>query len=177
MTSTLTHETFYQIPANGDWLSRTSNDNVNSRPNSRWLGTCVHDVQVPKWVQKRKQVYLGEGEDVRVDDYEQPRRAVKVAVNMRFSLIAIGTRWYVDLGAELSFTGLMTSMHLVVTWNTRASLRSVVSRQNLKCWRPFNLITSKKEGRSVPWNGARMGTSLRSVGRRVGLFGVWLVGA
>jgi WD40 repeat protein len=92
MTSTLTHETFYQIPANGDWLSRTSNDNVNSRPNSRWLGTCVHDVQVPKWVQKRKQVYLGEGEDVRVDDYEQPRRAVKVAVNMRFSLIAIGTR-------------------------------------------------------------------------------------
>ncbi|KAH9081828.1 RIC1-domain-containing protein [Lactarius deliciosus] len=44
-------------------------------------GTCVHDVQVPKWVQKRKQVYPG----------EDPRRAVKVAVNMRFSLIAIGT--------------------------------------------------------------------------------------
>jgi hypothetical protein len=137
----------------------------------------VHDVQVPKWVQKRKQVYPGEGEDAKMDDYEQPRRAVKVAVNMRFSLIAIGTHWYVDLGAELSATGLMTSMHLVVMWNTRASLLSVVSRQNLKCWRPFHLIVSKKEGRSVLWNGARMDTSLRSVGRRAGLFGAWLVGA
>ena len=97
-------------------------------------------MQVPKWVQKRKQVYPGEGEDVSLDDYEQPRRAVKVAVNMRFSLIAIGTHWYVDLGVELFATGLMTSMHLVVMWNTRASLRSVASRQNLKCWRPFNLI-------------------------------------
>ena len=91
----------------------------------------MHDVQVPKWVQKRKQVYPGEGEDVITDDYEQPRRAVKVAVNMRFSLIAIGTHWYVDAGAGLSATGLLTSI-LVVMWNTRASLRSMVSRQNLK---------------------------------------------
>ena len=91
--------TFHQIPVNGTWHTRRSSDNTNSRPNSRWLGTCVHDVQVPKWVQKRKQVYPSEGEDVGTDDYEQPRRAVKVAVNMRFSLIAIGTHWYVDLGA------------------------------------------------------------------------------
>ena len=69
----------------------------------------MHDVQVPKWVQKRKHVYLGEGEDVSTDDYEQPRRAVKVAVNMRFSLIAIGTQWCVDPGVELSATGLMAS--------------------------------------------------------------------
>ncbi|KAH9050489.1 RIC1-domain-containing protein [Lactarius hengduanensis] len=74
--------------SNGNW-PRKSDDTTNSRHNSRWLGTCVHDVQVPKWVQKRKQVYPGE--DVSMDDYEQPRRAVKVAVNMRFSLIAIGT--------------------------------------------------------------------------------------
>ncbi|KAI9444961.1 RIC1-domain-containing protein [Lactarius indigo] len=74
------------------WITSDENptDNTNSRHNSRWLGTCVHDVQVPKWVQKRKQVYPGE--DVSADDYEQPRRAVKVAVNMRFSLIAIGTQ-------------------------------------------------------------------------------------
>ena len=125
----LTH-TFHQIPVNGNWHTRSS-DNTKSRPNSQWLGTCVHDVQVPKWVQKRKQVYPGEGEDVITDDYEQPRRAVKVAVNMRFSLIAIGTHWYVDAGAGLSATGLLTSI-LVVMWNTRASLRSMVSRQNLK---------------------------------------------
>lgn len=137
----------------------------------------MHDVQVPKWVQKRKQVYLGEGEDVNTDDYEQPRRAVKVAVNMRFSLIAVGTQWCVDLGVESSATGLMASMYTVVMWNTRASLRGVASRQNLKYWRPLNLIMSKKEARSVPWNGARMDTSLRSVGRRVGPSGAWLVGA
>ena len=88
----------------------------------------MHDVQVPKWVQKRKQVYLGEGEDVNTDDYEQPRRAVKVAVNMRFSLIAVGTQWCVDLGVESSVTGLMASMYTVVMWNTRASLRGVASR-------------------------------------------------
>ena len=53
----------------------------------------MHDVQVPKWVQKRKQVRPGEGTST--DDYEQPRRAVKVVVNMKFSLIAVGTQWYV----------------------------------------------------------------------------------
>lgn len=53
----------------------------------------MHDVQVPKWVQKRKQVHPGEGTST--DDYEQPRRAVKVVVNMKFSLIAVGTQWYV----------------------------------------------------------------------------------
>jgi hypothetical protein len=53
----------------------------------------VHDVQVPKWVQKRKQVHPDEGTGT--VDYEQPRRAAKVVVNMKFSLIAVGTQWYV----------------------------------------------------------------------------------
>jgi len=65
-----------------------------SRPNSRWQGSCVHDVQVPKWVQKRRQVHPDEGMDT--VDYEQPRRAAKVVVNMKFSLIAVGTQWYVS---------------------------------------------------------------------------------
>jgi RAB6A-GEF complex partner protein 1 len=54
----------------------------------------VHDVQVPKWVQKRKQVHPDEGTGT--VDYEQPRRAAKVVVNMKFSLIAVGTQWYVN---------------------------------------------------------------------------------
>ena len=49
---------------------------------------------MPKWVQKRKQVHPDEGTSA--EDYEQPRRAVKVVVNMKFSLIAVGTRWYVN---------------------------------------------------------------------------------
>jgi hypothetical protein len=51
-------------------------------------------VQVPKWVQKRKQVHPDERTSE--DDYEQPRRAVKVVVNMKFSLVAVGTSWSVD---------------------------------------------------------------------------------
>lgn len=51
-------------------------------------------MQVPKWVQKRKQVDLDEG--MSIDDYDQPRRAVKVVVNMKFSLIAVGTYWCVS---------------------------------------------------------------------------------
>ena len=61
-------------------------------------------MQVPKWVQKRKQVHTDEATSA--DDYEQPRRAVKVVVNMKFSLVAVGTQWYVDsfFGATLSMT-------------------------------------------------------------------------
>lgn len=55
----------------------------------------MHDVQVPKWVQKRKQVHPDEGTGT--VEYEQPRRAVKVVVNMKFSLIAVGTQWHVNL--------------------------------------------------------------------------------
>lgn len=55
-------------------------------------------MQVPKWVQKRKQVHPDERTSE--DDYEQPRRAVKVVVNMNFSLVAVGTRWSVDFLAQ-----------------------------------------------------------------------------
>ena len=56
-------------------------------------------MQVPKWVQKRKQVHPDEGTGT--DDYEQPRRAVKVVVNMKFSLVAVGTQWSVIFGTTL----------------------------------------------------------------------------
>ena len=76
------------------WHTRRSNDSANSRSSFRWQGSCIHDVQVPKWVQKRKQVHPDEATSA--DDYEQPRRAVKVVVNMKFSLVAVGTQWYFD---------------------------------------------------------------------------------
>ncbi|KAI0274897.1 RIC1-domain-containing protein [Gloeopeniophorella convolvens] len=68
---------------------RRSHDSTNSRIGSRWQGTCIHDVDVPKWVQKRKQV--DPDEDGNTHNYDQPRRAVKVAVNAKFSMIAVGT--------------------------------------------------------------------------------------
>ncbi|KAF8506868.1 RIC1-domain-containing protein [Russula emetica] len=76
--------------ANGARHARKSDDSAKSQSNSRWQGSCVHDVEVPKWVQKRKQVHPDEGTGT--VDYEQPRRAAKVVVNMKFSLIAVGTQ-------------------------------------------------------------------------------------
>ncbi|KAI0308050.1 RIC1-domain-containing protein [Multifurca ochricompacta] len=77
-----------ECTTNGNRRARNSSDTGNPRFNPGWQGTCIHDMQVPKWVQKRKQVHP---EEVGSDDYEQPRRAVKVVVNMKFSLIAVGT--------------------------------------------------------------------------------------
>lgn len=52
----------------------------------RWHGTCIHDFQTPKWVQKQRHVEL-ETSDI----YWEPRRATCVAINIRFSLFAFGT--------------------------------------------------------------------------------------
>lgn len=82
----------------------------------------MHDVQVPKWVQKRKQVHPDEGTGT--VDYEQPRRAAKVVVNMKFSLIAVGTQWYVT--SSHIFTYVMTLTPLVAMSSTQAFPRTAV---------------------------------------------------
>lgn len=53
-----------------------------------WQGTCVHDYDMPKWVGKRRQVDPEQTPSERV--YEEPKRAVSVAINGKFSLMAIG---------------------------------------------------------------------------------------
>lgn len=59
----------------------------------RWHGTCIHDFQTPKWVQKRRQIEPEEEgrEGESSGAYQEPKRATKVAINSKFSLIAIGT--------------------------------------------------------------------------------------
>ncbi|KAI6045080.1 RIC1-domain-containing protein [Pisolithus marmoratus] len=61
-----------------------------------WQGTCVHHYEVPRWVQKSRQVERGSSDR---SAYVDPRRATKVAVNARFSLIAVGT-----LSGNVEFT-------------------------------------------------------------------------
>ena len=117
-----------QSLAGETWHTRRSNDSANSRSNPRWQGSCIHDVQVPKWVQKRKQVHPDEETDT--DHYEQPRRAVKVVVNMKFSLVAVGTQWSVVFWHNVTYA--LTHIPLVAMSSTRAFLRSSVYRQNLK---------------------------------------------
>ena len=60
------------------------------RPDPRWLGTCIHDFQTPKWVQKQRRVE-DSGAAIPVRSYEEPGRATCVAINTKFSLISIGT--------------------------------------------------------------------------------------
>ncbi|KAL0950714.1 hypothetical protein HGRIS_007490 [Hohenbuehelia grisea] len=73
----------------------------SARSQSGWQGTCIHDFEMPRWLQKRRQV---DTDDENADAasspvFEDPNRAVVVAVNGKFSLIAIGTQ-----GGSLEFT-------------------------------------------------------------------------
>ncbi len=61
-----------------------------SEPAQYWHGTCIHDVEPPRWVQKRRLVRVDDP-DAEQYDYDEPRRAVAVAINTKFSLVAIGT--------------------------------------------------------------------------------------
>ncbi|TBU47374.1 RIC1-domain-containing protein [Dichomitus squalens] len=67
---------------------RRSSDSSGSARPSQWLGTCIHHVDPPRWVQKRRQVDPG---DVVGYTYNEPRRAMTVALNPKFSLVATGT--------------------------------------------------------------------------------------
>ncbi|KAJ7919027.1 RIC1-domain-containing protein [Mycena leptocephala] len=77
---------------------------------STWQGTCIHDFEIPRWVQKSRRIdthvdpdadpeeesyqssdgdsITGKGKGRAV--YNEPRRAVAVAINGKFSLVAIG---------------------------------------------------------------------------------------
>lgn len=62
--------------------------NSRSEHQHHWQGTCVHHYEVPRWVQKSRRVERG---DSGRPTYVDPRRATRVAVNVKFSLIAVGT--------------------------------------------------------------------------------------
>ncbi|KAJ6604206.1 RIC1-domain-containing protein [Mycena vulgaris] len=75
-----------------------------------WQGTCIHDFEIPRWVQKSRRIETHENPDSDTEDappssdgddsikgkgkgravYNEPRRAVTVAVNGKFSLVAVG---------------------------------------------------------------------------------------
>ncbi|KAE9385994.1 RIC1-domain-containing protein, partial [Gymnopus androsaceus JB14] len=54
---------------------------------SVWMGTCVHNFETPRWVQKRRRVEPHDQDDT---SYFEPNRAVEIAMNAKFSLIAVG---------------------------------------------------------------------------------------
>ncbi|RDB29503.1 RAB6A-GEF complex partner protein 1 [Hypsizygus marmoreus] len=62
-----------------------------SHPRTGWRGTCIHDFETPRWVQKQRRIDPDEPLHERNRVYEEPRRAVAIAINAKFSFIAIGT--------------------------------------------------------------------------------------
>lgn len=56
-----------------------------------WQGHCIHDFETPKWVQKQRQFDPDKPRHERGRLYEEPRHAKAIAINAKFSLIAIGT--------------------------------------------------------------------------------------
>ncbi|KAI0651550.1 RIC1-domain-containing protein [Trametes meyenii] len=68
--------------------NRLSSDSTSSSRPLQWHGTCIHHVDPPRWVQKRKHVDPG---DVAKYAYTEPRRAMVVALNPKFSMLATGT--------------------------------------------------------------------------------------
>ncbi|KAF9270574.1 RIC1-domain-containing protein [Marasmius fiardii PR-910] len=65
-----------------------------------WRGTCIHNFESPRWVQKQRRI----DPDAPLHErnrpvYLEPKRAVKIAINAKFSLIAIGMH-----GGGIAFT-------------------------------------------------------------------------
>ncbi|KAI0823049.1 RIC1-domain-containing protein [Trametes gibbosa] len=77
--------------------SRPSSDSTSSERPLQWHGTCIHHVSPPRWVQKRKHVDPG---DIARYTYAEPRRAMAVALNPKFSMLAVGTH-----GGTVEFAG------------------------------------------------------------------------
>ncbi len=78
-----------------------------SLPNgSTWRGTCLHDFPTPRWVQKQRRVDPDQPlHESSRRIYEEPRRAVKIALNSRFSVFAIGM-----VGGGVALTSFPSSL-------------------------------------------------------------------
>ncbi|KAJ7293159.1 RIC1-domain-containing protein [Mycena rebaudengoi] len=114
-------------PSDSRHKQSSSLDSTSSRPErSTWQGTCIHDFETPRWVQKSRRIETLEDTDdadpdaepsdhsdgeesikgkgkrkgkERAPFYDEPRRAVTVAINGKFSLVAVGMT-----GGALQFT-------------------------------------------------------------------------
>ncbi|EGO28420.1 hypothetical protein SERLADRAFT_445869 [Serpula lacrymans var. lacrymans S7.9] len=80
-----------QTSASINRRSSSPERNTSAQRHYQWQGTCIHNYEVPRWVQKRRQTEDDESSGAS-PLYVEPRRATTVAVNEKFSLIAIGTQ-------------------------------------------------------------------------------------
>ncbi|KAG6335629.1 hypothetical protein ID866_3465 [Astraeus odoratus] len=101
--TTINGENYVNTSVDGrpDRESRSSTDS-SSEHEYHWQGSCFHNYEVPRWVQKSRQ-FTHDGSGDKRPPYVEPRRATQVAVNARFSLIAVGT-----LSGAIEFTTFPT---------------------------------------------------------------------
>ncbi|KAH9937401.1 RIC1-domain-containing protein [Fomitopsis serialis] len=62
---------------------RDSQESTREHPEARWQGTCIHNVEPPRWVQKRRRQDPGELRDGEYP-YDEPRRVMTVGMNTGF---------------------------------------------------------------------------------------------
>lgn len=93
----LIRQSEYQHSAGADSQTGSENSFFTDSPRSsmsehqsHWQGTCIHNYELPRWVQKSRQVD-NDGTGNSRPIYVELRLATQVAVNTRFSLVAIGT--------------------------------------------------------------------------------------
>ncbi|KIK71385.1 hypothetical protein GYMLUDRAFT_331920 [Collybiopsis luxurians FD-317 M1] len=79
---------------NDDDLDGQQQRKANPSSNSTWIGTCIHNFPTPRWVQKQKRVEPHEQDPHSL--YFEPKRAVQIAINEKFSMIAVGMLGYVS---------------------------------------------------------------------------------
>ena len=87
VTSFASRISAHTLPAQS--RSALSVNHANSNANTHmqhWQGTCIHDVEPPRWVQKRRMVRPDEPQY----DYDEPQTATAVAINTKFSVYAVG---------------------------------------------------------------------------------------
>ncbi|CAA7259964.1 unnamed protein product [Cyclocybe aegerita] len=73
-----------------------------------WNGTCIHDFQAPKWIQKQRRIEPDDEEPDHTRVYRDQNHATWVAVNSKFSLIAIGTH-----GGGIQFTNFPSEIGIM----------------------------------------------------------------
>ncbi|KAH8100482.1 RIC1-domain-containing protein [Cristinia sonorae] len=104
-----------QVPIN-----HQREDSQDSIQTLEWRGICVHDIEVPRWVQKRRYVPADDPE-AEQHAYHEPRRAKCVAVNTKFSLVAAGTQGgtveYANLPSQAGVTPKPRTLHIPNLYN------------------------------------------------------------
>jgi RAB6A-GEF complex partner protein 1 len=83
-----------------------------------WNGSCIHDFETPRWVQKRKRLDPDHPDYLSSEKaWDEPRRATVIATNTKFSVFAVGTTsGLLELTPFPSQTGVLPlSKKLVLT--------------------------------------------------------------